>query len=48
MKETKCKEHKCGKFKGGESKEAKLKHLKECKQNLMKKIEEIDATIREI
>ncbi len=48
MKDKKCKEHDCGKFKGGESKEAKLKHLTECKENLVKKIEKIDAAIKEL
>ena len=48
MKNIKCKEHECGKFTGGEDKETKLKHLKECKADLMKKIEEIDATIRKL
>ncbi|MCG3215200.1 MAG: hypothetical protein KAS63_00640 [Candidatus Heimdallarchaeota archaeon] len=48
MKDKKCKEHDCGEFTGGEDKEAKLKHLKECKENLMMKIEKIDATIKDL
>jgi hypothetical protein len=50
MKSEKCKEHKheCGKFKGGESKEEKLKHLKQCKQELLSKIDEIDKAIAEL
>ena len=48
MKDIKSKEHECGKFIGGEDKETKLKHLKECKADLMKKIEEIDAAIRKL
>jgi hypothetical protein len=42
------KKHKCGEFTGNESKEEKLKHLKECKEGLLKQIEEIDAAIKEI
>ncbi len=48
MKDKKFKEHECGKFTGGEDKETKLKHLKECKADLLKKIEEIDAVVREL
>lgn len=50
MKNKNCKEHKhdCGKFKGGESKEEKLKHLKECKQELLSKIEKIDKAISDL
>jgi len=40
--------HKCGEFKGNEDKEAKLKHLKECKEGLLGKIEDIDAAIKKI
>ena len=40
--------HKCGEFKGNEDKEAKLKHLKECKESMLKNIEEIDAAIKDI
>jgi hypothetical protein len=39
---------KCGEFKGNEDKEAKLKHLKECKEGLLKKVDEIDAAIKDI
>jgi hypothetical protein len=42
------KKQKCGEFSGNESKEEKLKHLKECKEGLLKQIEEIDAAIKEI
>lgn len=38
----------CGEFKGNEDKEAKLKHLKECKEELQGKIKEIDAAIKKI
>ena len=48
MNDKKCKEHDCGKFTGGEDKEAKLKHLYECKENLEKKIEEIEKAIKEL
>jgi hypothetical protein len=50
MKDKKCKgyKHECGNFSGDETKEEKLKHLKECKQDLVSKIEEIDKTIREL
>ena len=50
MKNEKCKEYKseCGKFSGGESKEEKLKHLKDCKQELLDKIEKIDNAIKEL
>lgn len=40
--------HKCGKFKGSENKEEKLKHLKDCKVEFSKRIEEIDKTIAKI
>lgn len=39
---------KCGEFKGNEDKKAKLKHLKECKEELLGRIDEIDAAIKEI
>ena len=48
MKDKKCKDHDCGKFEGGEDKEAKLKHLRECKEDLQKKIEKIDLAIKEL
>lgn len=50
MTKEECKGHKheCGKFKGGESKEEKLKHLHECKKELQNKIEEIDKAIRDL
>ncbi len=38
----------CGEFKGNEDKEAKLKHLIECKEELLGKIEKIDAAIKKI
>jgi len=37
--------HDCGKFKGNEDKEAKLKHLKECKEGLQAKIVDINKAI---
>ncbi len=40
--------HKCGEFSGNETNEEKLKHLKECKEGLLKQIEEIDAAIKKI
>ena len=46
-----CKEHKkhkCGEFKGNETKEEKIKHLKECKEGLLSKIEEIDTALTEL
>ncbi|MCG3252505.1 MAG: hypothetical protein KAX09_01540 [Candidatus Heimdallarchaeota archaeon] len=39
---------KCGEFKGNEDKETKLKHLKECKEGLLGKIDDIDAAIKKI
>lgn len=42
------KKQKCGEFTGNESKEEKLKHLKECKEGLVKQIEEIDTAIQKI
>ncbi|NPD88786.1 MAG: hypothetical protein HGN29_08670 [Asgard group archaeon] len=50
MKTKKCREHKheCGKFTGGESREEKLKHLKECKQGLRSQIEKIDKAIKDL
>jgi hypothetical protein len=44
----KHKTHKCGDFKGNETKEEKLKHLKECKEGLLKQIGEIDSAIKDI
>ena len=41
-------EHECGKFSGDEDKEAKLKHLKECKEKLQAKIEETDQAIKKL
>ncbi len=38
----------CGEFKGNEDKEAKLKHLKDCKEGLLVKVDEIDAAIKKI
>lgn len=40
--------NKCGEFKGNEDKEAKLKHLKECKEELLEKIAEIDKAIKDL
>lgn len=48
MKDKKCKEHDCGKFTGGEDKEAKLKHLKGCKEDLQEKIEKIEQAIEDL
>ncbi|MHA1199729.1 MAG: hypothetical protein ACTSQF_10415 [Candidatus Heimdallarchaeaceae archaeon] len=47
-KDCKGKHHNCGEFEGNETKEEKLKHLKECKENLLKKIEKIDKAIAEL
>ncbi|MFW9923132.1 MAG: hypothetical protein ACFFDW_07610 [Candidatus Thorarchaeota archaeon] len=38
----------CGEFKGTESKEEKLKHLTECKKDLLNRIEQIDNAIMKI
>ena len=43
--DCKGKHHKCGEFKEDMDKESKLKHLKECKENLQKKIKNIDEEI---
>ncbi|MGC9779143.1 MAG: hypothetical protein HZR80_07870 [Candidatus Heimdallarchaeota archaeon] len=40
--------HKCGEFKGNEDKEAKLKHLKECREDLLEKVDEIDQAIKKL
>jgi len=40
--------HKCGEFKGNENKEEKLLHLKECKEEFLERIEEIDKAIAKI
>lgn len=42
------KNHNCGEFKGNEDKEAKLKHLRDCKENLQKKIKDIDEAIMKL
>ena len=42
------KEHKCGEFKGNESKDEKIKHLKECKEELLARIKDIDAALAEL
>ena len=49
MKED-CKEKKqnCGEFTGNEDEETKLKHLKECKGSLQKKIKKIDEAISKL
>jgi hypothetical protein len=38
----------CGEFKGNESKEEKLKHLKDCKKSFQKRIKEIDIAITKL
>ncbi|MFW9851547.1 MAG: hypothetical protein ACFFDS_01245 [Candidatus Thorarchaeota archaeon] len=49
MKEDcKGKHRKCGEFTGDEDKESKLKHLKECKENLQNKIKKIDDAIENL
>ena len=47
-KDCKGKHHNCGEFKGNEDKETKLKHLKECKEDLLRKIEKIDKAINDL
>ncbi len=46
--DCKGKHHNCGEFAGNEDKETKLKHLKECKESLLKKVEKIEKTINEL
>jgi hypothetical protein len=49
MKEDcKGKHRKCGEFTGNEDKEAKLKHLKECKEDLLNRIKDIDEAINKL
>lgn len=45
-----CKDskQKCGEFKGKESKEDKLAHLKKCKESFQLKIKEIDEAIAKL
>ncbi|MBD3190165.1 MAG: hypothetical protein GF308_05960 [Candidatus Heimdallarchaeota archaeon] len=47
---TDCKkaQHECGKFSKKESKEEKLKHLKECKASLLQRVKEIDKAIEKL
>ncbi|MEA2070378.1 MAG: hypothetical protein U9O98_03720 [Asgard group archaeon] len=40
--------HTCGEFKGNESKEEKLKHLKNCRESFQKRLEDIDNAIKKI
>jgi hypothetical protein len=47
-KDCKGKHHNCGEFKGNETKEDKLKHLKNCKKDLLEKIEKIDKAIADL
>jgi hypothetical protein len=42
------KKHNCGEFTGNEDKEAKLKHLKECKESLQDQIVKIDEAISKL
>jgi hypothetical protein len=44
----KHKQHECGKFEGDMNKEEKLKHLKECKKGLLKKVTEIDEAVEKL
>ncbi len=39
---------KCGEFKGNESKEEKLKHLYDCRENFQNRLIEIDKAIKEL
>ncbi|MHA1407998.1 MAG: hypothetical protein ACTSSG_11555 [Candidatus Heimdallarchaeaceae archaeon] len=48
MKNKNCKEHNCGEFTGGEDKEAKLKHLRECKEDLQTKLKQIEIAIKKL
>ena len=47
-KDCKGKHYKCGEFSEGTDKEAKLKHLKECKGSLQQKIKDIDEAISKL
>ncbi|MCG3260622.1 MAG: hypothetical protein H7644_12800 [Candidatus Heimdallarchaeota archaeon] len=42
------KKHNCGEFTGNEDKEKKLKHLKDCKEDLQNKIIKIDEAISKL
>ena len=47
-KDCKEKHHNCGEFTGNEDKETKLKHLKDCKENLQTQIMKIDEAISKL
>lgn len=42
------KHKKCGEFDSEMNKEEKLEHLKECKEGLLKKVEEIDEAVEKL
>jgi len=47
-KDCKEKQHNCGEFAENEDKKTKLKHLKDCKENMQKKIKDIDEAIMKL